>query len=225
MSFFTSTKGPEVNNIRVTVENLCTHISNEKYNKGIDPDGVINMIHDFYYYVTGEKNIRIRLPAPMSNTEDHFDMMWPEGAKVSSRPTSVSSSHYKGKRLSSNYKSTKIQSRASSVTSTSKRTVHYVGIAEEESSDERADNDYDDRKYKATSTRHRSNSTRHDNNQKHNGSAGNTLRVNGHVMKPSPSFEEILNKPTYNNMYTSHKKHDVLDYSNFMGFDDGEDDD
>lgn len=176
-----------MSNLRITFENLIAVLSDTKYESGIDRMTIAHTIQDLYSHVSGDRNIRIRCPAPMNNLEDKFQFLWPEGARVSSRAPSDTSraSHRSGKshRLSSKFTSGNIDSnavrRAMSVTS-SHYSKRFVGFIDEE--DEKAE-DEEEPVYHFSPPRHRKSSVP---------GPENTIRVNGSVMRPSPSLEQMF---------------------------------
>lgn len=168
-------------NLKITLENLIALLNHPKYNEGIDSETMSHTINDVFAYVSGDKDIRIRCPAPMSNLDDRFQYMWPEGAKVTSRPASNTSkaSHRSGKprRLSSRFTGGNIDPElarmAMSVTSSAFSRQH-VGFIEEE-------DEYVTARPPLTQRR-RSSVVQ----------PRNTVRVNGGVVKPSPSLERMF---------------------------------
>lgn len=208
MGLFNLTQGPSGENVKITFENVCAILRQEKYNEGIDADTTIRMIEDLYVYLTHNKDTRIRCPAPVSNPDDKFNMMWPEGAKVQSRPPSLSSSyassHYRkstASGLSSKYTtgnlSQQARSRVSSTVSSRRPEGRYVGIIDEE-----ADNGKSELISSLKSShagaesevkhRHRSRSSR-DKSAASRHKEEITLRVAGAVVRPSASLEQIAN--------------------------------
>lgn len=194
MSFFGSSKQPQINDVRITFENIRALLYDEKYSHGLDPNTTIDMINDVYDYVIGNKNMRIRLPAPVSNLEDRFGFMWPEGAKISSRAPSNASTAYKGRKLSSNYNSERARNRATSVASSSKFSARYVGFADE---DEPENNNV---KHSENHVKHKSKHSRsvnpdnakHKKNKHATNNGSSVMRVNGQVFKPTPSMDDML---------------------------------
>lgn len=128
-----SVSGPPIEDVKVTFENVCAMLNDDKYLNGIDRDSVVTLLSDIYSYVGGNRSIPLHCPAPVDNPSDRFGFMWPEGAKVSSRPTSRSSSHRSRHvpALSSKYVSKSTGSRTPSVTS-SAYSGRYIGIVDEE---------------------------------------------------------------------------------------------
>lgn len=174
-------------NVKTTLENLVAILNDGTYSNGIDPITMSHTVDDIYRFVSGDKNSRIRCPAPVDNLDNRFRLLWPEGATVTSRPTSDASrtsrtSHRSGRshHLSSRYTSGNINpdltKRAMSVTS-SQYSKRYVGFIEEEDED-----DY------STAPPHRSNHRSNSSASK----SSSTMRVNGAVVKPTPSLEKMF---------------------------------
>lgn len=187
MSLFGGTtrvpSGPNKSDIKTTLENVCALLDDPKYNGGLDPSSVVSLIEDIYEYVAGNKNKRLRLPAPANDPDDRYRIMWAEGAKVKSRPSSVSSKgsvdRHTSNKLSSIYSSrnsteTKPIDRAMSVTSSSKYTSRYIGIIDEEPIS-----------LQQPPLPPRS-------NRRDSITGSNTMRVNGATVRPSNSLEAIL---------------------------------
>lgn len=88
-SLFNRTKyveGGDIDDIRVTFENLMGRLQDSKYDEGIDADTMVLTIADIYKYVTDtSRGKALRLPAPANNPDDRHNSMWPEGAKVRTR--------------------------------------------------------------------------------------------------------------------------------------------
>lgn len=141
--FRSSVKGPDLFDLKLTVENLQAALSGREYQDGLDQESTITMVGAIYCYVTGGLRYGLPLPAPACDPEDKHRVMWPEGMKVKSRRPSVSSvgsKHNSGVNrygLRNDIGTSYAKSRASSVTSTSKYSSRYVGIAEEEDDDPR----------------------------------------------------------------------------------------
>lgn len=195
MSFFSSVKGPEVLEVRRTFTNMCAIITqDDKYKEGVDADGIAALLNDVYYYVTGNRNQRIRLPAPVNDPHDKFRVMWPEGAKVSSRAPSTTSS--KVPSLAKSY-TQKDVNRASSVVSSSIASKHrYIPFASEDD-DTEAEQSTKQRKSRVNAKRH---NTKHNNEQENPLSfksrqkqreGGNTVKINSEPLVHSSSIEAI----------------------------------
>lgn len=197
MSLFSSIKPPNEHDLRTTFENLCATFADEKYRNGIDPNTMVDAINDIYLYVAGNKNMRIRLPAPMSNLDDRFGFMWPEGAKVSSRAPS-NSSRVSVRKLSSNYTSQRAKDRAYSVTSSSRYSTKYIGFVEEDEDDGKRHVSRQTTQEKPSLSRTDTVTRRRSRSSKSSGS--NTIKVGGQVMKPTPSMEKILTGDKYDAM-------------------------
>lgn len=193
-SSFSGVQPPKLVDVRVTFENLCAVFSEERYNDGLDAQGVMHMLGDIYEFITGGKSVRIRLPAPVSNRDDCFKYMWPEGAKV----TSIAKTQSNGSRRSSGHRysestnrlSSKYTTRnngrahskrSSSVVSSSQYGSRYVGIAEQEPDDS---NEYS---YKSSATSPHAKSN-------------NTINIGGSIVKPTPSLERIISSTQRMNM-------------------------
>lgn len=88
-SLFNRTKyveGGDIDDIRITFENLMGRLQDSKYDEGIDADTMVLTIVDIYKYVTDtSRGKALRLPAPANNPDDRHNTMWPEGAKVRTR--------------------------------------------------------------------------------------------------------------------------------------------
>jgi hypothetical protein len=88
-SLFNRTKyveGGDIDDIRITFENLMGRLQDSKYDEGIDADTMVLTIADIYKYVTDtSRGKALRLPAPANNPDDKYNTMWPEGAKVRTR--------------------------------------------------------------------------------------------------------------------------------------------
>lgn len=191
MSLFGSSKLPNSHDIEITFGNICATLNDNKYADGLDQTTAINMVTDIYNYVRCSKNIRIRLPAPVSDPEDAYSFMWPEGAKISSRAPSNSSTLHNGRNFDK-YKTDRARNRASSVVSSSKFSARHIGFAED-----------DDEKH---TYKHRKGTSHHksgDNTERHrrpsaatsNTNESRVLRVNGQVMKPTPSMDQLFAGP------------------------------
>jgi hypothetical protein len=177
-----------MSNVKVTFENLVAILNSPKYRNGIDPETMICTIDDIFSYVSGNADGRIRTPAPMDDLNDRFDFMWPEGARVSSRPPSESSraSRHSGRarHLSSKFTSGNIgpdlMRSALSVTS-SQSSRRYVGFIDEEH--EEPDPRSPPITYPRFPPRRRSSVT---------SGPGSTVKVHGAVVKPTPSIEKMF---------------------------------
>lgn len=195
MSFFGGSNKPNAYDSEITVGNICAILVDSKYDSGLDPTTTANTIIDLYNYFTHNKNLRIRLPAPVSDPDDSYCFMWPEGAKTSSRAPSNSSAMYKGRYLS-NYNTEKARNRASSVVSSSKVSSRHIGFV-----DDGSDNDnstHSNKQHKHSSSNHKhNNSEKHkrQNSSKSSSNGSNIMRINGQVMKPTTSMEQILGSP------------------------------
>ncbi len=179
-------------NFKVTMENLVAVLNDDKYRDGVDVTTLCYTLDDIYRHIAGDVNSRIRIPAPVGDLEDKFGLMWPEGARVSSRPPSESSRHSgkshshrhrsgSGKHLSSKYTSGDISPdltrRALSVTSGgSSYSKRYVGFIPED--------DEDDNNYSASNNRRSSTKATNHSNK--------TVRVDGAVVKPTVSLENMF---------------------------------
>ena len=166
------------------------------------------MLSDIYEFVTGGKSVCIRLPAPVSNHDNCFKYIWPEGAKVTSVAKSQSntsrrssSCHYiEGtSKLSPKYTNRDsghtCSKKSSSVVSSSQYGLHYVGIAEQEPEDS------NDHLYKLSTT---SSHTKSD----------NTINIGGSIVKPTPSLEQIISgtqcmNTHYNNSYNNYNEDEI----------------
>ena len=137
-----SIKGPELADLKATVENLRVTLSGDEYINGMDQATTIQMVGDIYSYVVGKLSHGLQLPAPADDPDDRGRVMWPDGMKVKSRRGSISSvgsgRYVKADRYGTPVAGAGVRggSRASSATSTSKYSSRYVGIAEEEEDDE-----------------------------------------------------------------------------------------
>lgn len=197
--------GPPIEDVKVTFENMCITLGEPIYDRGVDSDGVINMISDLYRYISGNKNMKIRCPAPADDPDDCHRIMWPEGAKVRSRTSSVSSrsTSYRQSvtRLSDQYanrhsrekSAQKARDYASSVTSSSRYGSRYVGIVDEELPESPlVSNGVVSMLSASRDARgEHSKSSRVKIKQPPSSSSRNTLRVSGAVIKPSESLERI----------------------------------
>jgi len=187
MPIFGSNSGPQLQDVKVTLENLCALVDDPLYQNGVTSDGVVNMLQDLYKYISGDKNKRIRCPAPADNPDDRYRMMWPEGAKVTSRPSSVTSSrNYNIRRLSTEYNDT-ARRRAASVTSSGTFTSRYVGIIDEEESVGPLDTEPQSVSIPFSIT------NRHKAQPHGSAEVPNALRVGGTLLKPSKSMQDIIN--------------------------------
>jgi len=140
----TSVKGPELADLKATIENLRVSLSGDEYINGMDQATTIQMVGDIYLYVVGKLSHGLQLPAPADDPDDRCRVIWPDGMKVKTRRGSVSSVG-SGKYVMADRRGTPIAgagvrggSRASSATSNSRFSSRYVGIAEEEEDDEPA---------------------------------------------------------------------------------------
>lgn len=188
--------------LKATFENIQATLWTRDYADGLDRDTTIAMIGGIYNYITGRLGTALPLPAPVDYPDDKHRVMWPEGMKVKTRRTSVSStgSSRRVRRipnydLNPNVATPKAMSRASSVTSTSQYSSRYVGIAEEEEdvppprrrqeqpqpSRRRDSHRYQD-DYEEMPLRPRQQPVR----------GTGTNRVSGAAMKPTPSMENFM---------------------------------
>lgn len=175
-----------IRNVQITFENIVAILSDKKYDTGVDRSSIINMLSDVFNYVSGDQNVRIACPVPMSDLNDKHQVIWGEGAKISSRPgsstsrtsytldrrPSLSSSAMRGERDAIK--------RAYSVTSSSGYSTRYVGIAED-SEDE----------YTPSVGVHQDPNSR----RRGYGHADryNPVRVGGSIVRPTPSIERMFN--------------------------------
>lgn len=126
-SFFSRTKyveGGDIEDVRITFENLIFALQDKKYDEGVDAETIILTIRDIYGYVTGtSRGKALRLPAPANDPEDKYNTMWPEGAKVrtrsrrdshTSRASSVTSNGVRVPRISNAYTNSRASSNTSS---------------------------------------------------------------------------------------------------------------
>lgn len=209
MSFFSGgVKGPQVTELRGTFNNLCAMLTqDERYRDGIDASGTATLLNDIYYYVTGDRNQRIRLPAPAIDPTDKYRVMWPEGATVNSRARSNASSRYsKVPSLSGKY-TQKDANRASSVVSSSIASSkhRYIPFAsDDEDTDAEAES-----KHRKPHSRHgsvRQSSVKSSNvgdspysfRSRQRREKNNTVRINGNPLSHSQSIEAIRNAETNN---------------------------
>lgn len=78
--------GPEIHDVKITIENLCLSLQGELYIDGVDADSMCNTLTDVYKWLTGTLGpSAISLPAPANDPDDRHRSMWPEGAKVTTR--------------------------------------------------------------------------------------------------------------------------------------------
>lgn len=115
--------GPHHTHVKVTFENLCQSLNDERYVDGVDPESLVDTVNDVYEWLMGlSKGKAIRLPAPATEPDDRHRTLWPEGSVVKTRSrrdsarsdrSSVTSGGHRVEGLSRQYTS----SRASSVTS------------------------------------------------------------------------------------------------------------
>jgi hypothetical protein len=126
-SFFSRTKyveGGNVDDIRITFENIMIHLRERKYDEGIDTETMILTINDIYGYVTtSSRGKALRLPAPAGDPEDKHNLMWPEGSRVhtrsrrdshASRASSVTSNGVRVPKINPVYTSSRASSNISS---------------------------------------------------------------------------------------------------------------
>lgn len=126
-SLFSRTKyveGGDVNDVRITFENIMIHLQEQRYDEGIDAETMLIMINDIYNYVTGaSRGKAIRLPAPATDPDDKHRSMWPEGSKVhtrsrrdshASRASSVTSNGVRVPKINPAYTSSRASSNTSS---------------------------------------------------------------------------------------------------------------
>jgi hypothetical protein len=89
MNFFNRTKyveGADVDDMKVTLENIFGELRDPRYDEGIDTETMILTLKDLYKYITGTSQGRaLRLPAPAVDPQDKYNTMWPEGTKVRTR--------------------------------------------------------------------------------------------------------------------------------------------
>jgi len=91
MSFINLTRkayvnGGDVNDIRITFENLCEELSDSRYDSGIDAETMVGTLSGIYKYITGTLNGRpLMLPATSLDPDDRHRTMWAEGTKVRTR--------------------------------------------------------------------------------------------------------------------------------------------
>lgn len=173
-------------NVQITFENIVAILSDKKYDAGIERSSIINMLSDVFNYVSGDQNVRIACPVPMLDLNDRHQVIWGEGAKVSSRSRSgvpkvsytsdrrpsLSSSAMRGERDAIK--------RAYSVTSSSGYSSRYVGIAE----------DSEDEYTPSASVHQRPNSKR---DSYVRADRYNPVRVGGSIVRPTPSIERMFN--------------------------------
>lgn len=78
--------GPEIHDVKITMENLCLSLQDEMYIDGVDAETMCNTLTDVYKWLTGTLGqCGISLPAPANDPDDRHRSMWPEGAKVTTR--------------------------------------------------------------------------------------------------------------------------------------------
>lgn len=208
MNFFSSTvKGPDIMDMKTTFENLQAVLSGPDYIDGMDQATTVAMVGSVYKYVIGKSNSAIHMPAPASVPDDRHRVMWPEGIKVKTRRTSVSSTgsgHHSRRThtyaLNPNVTTPRAMSRASSVTSGSQYSSRYVGIAEEEDDEPLPPR----RNPPPRGQPQRQDSRRYDDEPqgiplrpRHEPVRGTgTNRVSNAAMKPTPSMERFMrNEP------------------------------
>ncbi|KAJ4002536.1 hypothetical protein NW766_012861 [Fusarium irregulare] len=175
--------------VKITLENLVAVLNSAKYKSGIDPETMIYTIDDIFAYVSGDSNIRIRTPAPIDNLDDRFGFMWPEGARVTSRAPSegsrASRQSNRSRHLSAKFTSGNIEpdlmKSALSVTS-SQYSSRYVGFIEEEDEQPPVVQVQRPAQRRFGGQRRPSNAS----------ARQGTVKVNGGVMKPSPSLERMF---------------------------------
>lgn len=135
--------GPNVIDMKVTIENFCAELRSGKYDDGIDPESMCTTMVSFYQYITGtSEGGVIVLPAPANDPDDKYRSMWPEGAKVRTRQrrdshTSRASSRTSNGRRIPNIDPVYSRSVASSTVSSRYRTVKARFIDDNENSDAR----------------------------------------------------------------------------------------
>lgn len=187
--------------LKATFENLQAALSSPDYVDGIDQATVVVMIGSLYKYVIGKSSSAIHLPAPTYYPDDKHRVMWPEGVKVKTRRSSMSSTgsgHYV--RRKSNYAldphvtTPRAMSRASSVTSTSQYSSRYIGIVQEED-----DEPLPKHKMMQRQRIQQGAHPQEDNLQemplrlrREAVRSTGTNRVNGGPMKPTPSIERFM---------------------------------
>lgn len=198
MSFFSSVKGPDVRELRLTFQNICATLTqDERYNDGIDADGVSELLSDVYYYVTGNRNQRLRLPAPIADLNDKYRVMWPEGAKISSRAPSAASRNSRVPSLAKSY-TQKDVNRASSVISSSIASKHrYIPFASDDE-DTEAEQSTKQRRSRMDAKKSSSRHNKEDENplsfrsrQKQRKNSINTVKINSQPLVHSDSIEAI----------------------------------
>lgn len=183
-------------NLRITFENLVELLVSEKYASGIDSGSISRMFDDIYMLIIDDPNTRIRLPAPVSDPDNRYKFMWPEGATISSRPASVATSKtgtsskasFRG--MFSNMRDSERLTGAMSVVSSSNfsNRRRHIGFIDED--DEETDTEYEAQRRRLSSSRRDSTGPT------------NTMRVNGGVVKPSASIEQMFAKTNINESET-----------------------
>ena len=132
--------GPDIKNVKITVENLCIALQQDAYADGLDPMTTCNMLADFYKWITGTLgDDAISLPAPATDLEDRHRKLLPEGSRVSTRARRSSTSS-KSSNVSRNSKGAVVpnisaaytSSRASSTTSSRYAPVRHRFIEEDD---------------------------------------------------------------------------------------------
>ena len=78
--------GPTVYQLKITYENICDELNSGRYSSGIDPETMADMLCQLYRYTTNVLNGKpLKLPAPMNDLEDKYNILWPEGTRVKTR--------------------------------------------------------------------------------------------------------------------------------------------
>lgn len=128
--------GPNVIQIKVTLENLCSELNSNLYDLGVDRDTLVKTLSDIYEWIVVNKDTRISVPAPRDDLDDRHRYIFPEGARVSTRRSSRASSvtstassslPKQALKLSSHY----TRSHASTSSANRYQPTH-IGFAEEE---------------------------------------------------------------------------------------------
>jgi hypothetical protein len=117
--------------VKITIENLCMHLSEDVYAEGIDPETLCCTMEDIYKWITGtQQRSTIQLPAPINDLDDRHRTMWPEGAKVTTRARrdSHSSSHSRKSSTSNGVKVPNINKAYTSSRNSSNATSRYAPV-------------------------------------------------------------------------------------------------
>lgn len=169
-----SSSRPPSRYVKITLENIKELLLIEKkYKGGVDTNTLCDTIDDICAYVLGDADHKIRLPAPVLDPDDRYHFIFPEGARVRSRPPSESS-------RTSRHSNRSFHSRARSVAS-STGCVFNIGFAPDER-DERDEDDGNNDIYIPPRSF----------NKPRKNSVSSTIKVNGTPMKPSPSLEKMF---------------------------------